>query len=112
MEAALSAARSSAIRSLARSSHSPIRSRLRSGREILDHARLHDLVRGKDHAADDALFLDRSPQPAAGIEEGEVRNRWMVLRQADVVPPGNAVLREHDCGVVAQQRLESGCELH
>ena len=34
----------------------------------------------------------------------------MIFRKPDVVPPGNAVLREHHGGVVAEQRCQAGCE--
>ena len=78
------------------------------GREICDQAWLDDLVRRKDHAADDALPGDCGTQRAAGIEKGEIGRRRMVLRQADIVPPGNAVLCEQDrCGG-GEQRFEAG----
>ena len=83
---------------------------MRSGEKICDHAGRDDLVGRKDHAADDALPRDRRAQPAAGIEEGEVGRRRMIFGQADIVPPGNAVLGEHDGGVVAEQRLQAASE--
>ena len=73
-------------------------------RQVFDHAGLDHLVRRKDHAADDPPLRDRGAQAAAGIEKGKVGRRRMIGRQPDIVPPGNAVLREDDRGVLAQQR--------
>ena len=47
-------------------------------------------------------------QASAGIEEGQVRHRRMRRRKPDIVPPGNAILRKHHGGVLAEQRLQTG----
>ncbi|GCC46774.1 hypothetical protein chiPu_0030946, partial [Chiloscyllium punctatum] len=79
-------------------------------RQIRHQSGRDHLVGGEDHAADDALLRDGIAQTPAGIEEAEIGNRGMLRRQTETVPPGNAVLREHDCGVPLKQRQQSGCE--
>src|SRR3984893_5259879 len=64
------------------------------------------LVRKKDPAADDAFAANGGTQPAAVIEKAKVRRRRVMGRKTDVVPPGNAVLGEHDRSVVAEQRRQ------
>ena len=90
-----------AVVAFAEQQHVPVR------REILDGAGLDHLVRRKDHAADDPVPGNDSAQAAAGIEKGKVRRRRMIRGQADVIPPGNAVLGEHDSGVFAEQRRKT-----
>ena len=100
IKAASSAARSCPIRSEARSSRSAI------GRQVHDNSGLDDLVRRKDHAADDPRRGDGGAQPAAGIEKAKIRRRRVIGRKSEVVPPGNPVLREHHRGVVTEQRAQ------
>ena len=47
-------------------------------RKIRDHAGGNDFVRRKHHAADDQWLRDRGAQPAAGIEESQIRHRRML----------------------------------
>ena len=90
-----------AVVAFAEQQHVPVRG------EILDGAGRNDFVGGKDHAADNALPRDRRAQLAARVEKREVRRRRMIRMQADIVPPGNAVLGEHDSGVFAEQRRKA-----
>ncbi len=65
------------------------------GRKVGRHAGGDDFVGGKHHAADNpSCFRDGGAQATAGIEEGQIRHRRMFWREPDIVPPGNAVLRE------------------
>jgi hypothetical protein len=41
------------------------------------------------------------------IEEGQIRYRRMSSAKPDIVPPGNAVLREHHGGILSQQWLQA-----
>ena len=84
IEAALSAARSRSIRALPRSSHSPTSSMLRSGERLATIPGAINLVRGKDHAADDPLPGNGRSQLAAGIEKAEVRRHGTHRRPSPI----------------------------
>ncbi len=108
--ASLSAARSRAIRSLSRSSHSPTRSRFRSGDRFattpgattsLDEKITPPMMRSLGTAARSLPPGSRKPRSGVG--------GWL-CRKPDIVPPGNAVLGEDHGGVVAQQRFQPGGE--
>ena len=94
------------MRSPSRSSHSPISSMLRSGERFsttpgattsLEEKITPPTMRSFGMAA-------RNAPPGSRKERSGVAG-WS-LRQADVVPPGNAVLGEHDGGVVTEQRFQ------
>ena len=76
---------------------------LRPGR-IADHPGFDDHVGRIDHAADDALEADRAGQHPARVEPRQVGARQAVVGAAVEIPPRDAVHREHDAGVGADQR--------